>query len=125
MRLCKMTSKDIETQSLCQFKNENVAECCTKTNTLPVQLEKNNCLPETHLVDLIDHLSVCSMMEFKVPFLRHRKAIKDFIDWANGKDEAVVLALPKYIHFSDLLDEAKYVSPPKMQCLKPGLQKLC
>ena len=46
-------------------------------------------------------------MEFKVPWLGHRKEIEDLIDEDNGKDEAVVLTLPNYIHFSDLLEEAK------------------
>ena len=74
-----------------EFKGENVDEHCTKANELLVQLEKDNCLPETHLVDILDHLSVCSVMEFKVPWLGHRKEIEDLIDEDNGKDEAVVL----------------------------------
>ena len=52
-------------------------------------------------------MSVCSVMEFKVPWLGCRKETEDFIDEANGKDEAVALTLPNHIHFSDLLDEAK------------------
>ena len=59
-----------------EFKGENVNEHCTKANELLVQLEKDNCLPETQLVDILDHLSVCSAMEFKVPWLGHRKEIE-------------------------------------------------
>ena len=107
IRRCKLIVKEFEKLSLLQFKGENVDEYCTKANELLTQLEKDNRLPETHLVDILDHLSVCSVMEFKVPWLGRRKEIEDFIDEANGKDEAVVLTLPNYIHFSDLLEEAK------------------
>ena len=93
IRWCKLIVKEFEKLSLLQIKGENVDEHCTKANELLMQLEKDNCLPETHLVDILDHLSVCSVMEFKVPWLGHRKEIEDLIDEDNGKDEAVVLTL--------------------------------
>ena len=107
IRRCKVIAKEFETLSLLKFKGENVMEYCTKASELLVQLEKDNRLPETHLIDILDHLSECSVLEFKVPWLGKRQSIEDFLDEANGMEPTAVLTLPNYIHFSDLLDEAK------------------
>ena len=107
IRRCKVIAKEFENLSLLKFKGENVLEYCTKANELLVQLEKDNRLPETHLVDILDHLSECSVLEFKVPWLGKRHRIEEFLDEANGMEPASVLTLTNYIHFSDLLDEAK------------------
>ena len=54
---CKLIVNEFEKLSFLQFKGENVDEYCTKANELLTQLEKDNRLPETHLVDILDHLS--------------------------------------------------------------------
>jgi hypothetical protein len=107
IRRCKVIAKEFETLSLLNFKGENVMEYCTKASELLVQLEKDNRLPETHLVDILDHLSDCSVLEFKVPWLGKRQRIEEFLDEANGMEPASVMTLANYIHFSDLLDDAK------------------
>ena len=105
IRRCKVIAKEFETLSLLKFKGENVMEYCTKASELLVQLEKDNRLPETHLVDILDHLSDCSVLEFKVPWLGKRQRIEEFLDEANGMEPTSVLTLTNYIHFSDLLDD--------------------
>ena len=74
---------------------------------LLVQLERDGQLPQMHLLDIVEDLTKCSVMDFRVQWMGRRPAIERFLRESTGKDEAAILALPGYVHFSDLLAEAK------------------
>jgi hypothetical protein len=107
LRRCKHLKKEFDKLSLHQFKGENVREHCKKASDILMQLERDNRLPDTHLLDIIDHLSVCLVMDFKVPWLGKRAQVEQFANDSNGKSDVVVRAMANHIHFSDLLEDAK------------------
>ena len=107
LRKCALLEKQFKALTLAQFKGENVRECAKTADNLLLQLERDDQLPSTHLLDIIDHLTACTVMDFKVHFMTKRAAVEEFVMETLGKDKVAVALMQNKIHFRDLLEEAK------------------
>ena len=99
--------KQFEALSLAQFKGENVIEYAEAASTVLLQLEKDDRLPDLHLLKIIEVFSDCSVMEFKIQFMGRRATVESFLRESNGKTKAAVAAMPNQITYDMLLDEGK------------------
>ena len=100
-------TKKFENMTLAQFKGENVRDYATEAHSILIQLKKEKQLPKTHLLTIVDVMTQCSVMDFKVQWMGRRPAVEAFIQETAGKDEAVVAQMPNKIDFDKLLNEAK------------------
>ena len=107
IRRCTALRKEFEALTLAQFKGENVIEFAEKVEELLVPLEKDKQLPTNHLVDLIDKLTACSVMDFKIYFMNKRAAVEDFTVETSGMDAKTIEKLPNKITYLSLLEDAK------------------
>ena len=107
LRRCQQLVKKFEALSLSQFKGENVREYAKAAEELLLQLERDEQLPPTHLLSIVDDMTSCSVMDFKVMWMNKRSKVEAFLKESMGKDRSAVAAMPDRIHFSDLLEEAK------------------
>ena len=100
-------TEEFEKLELSMFKGENVRDYCTKAEELLNQLEKEDQLPKTHLLKIIDVLTKCSVMDFKIQWMTRRTAVEEFLRQSHGKDQAAILKLSNYQSYTILLDTAK------------------
>ncbi len=107
LQRCTILVKQFQALTLAQFKGENVREYAKKADALLTQLERDDQLPHTHLLDIIDHLTACSIMDFKIHFINKRSEVEVFVKQTFGKSKQAVAAMPDKIHFRDLLEGAK------------------
>lgn len=107
LRRCKLLADEFRALSLAKFKGENVRDYAKAADSLLLQLERDDQLPSTHLLDIVDHLSACSIMDFKIHFMTQRSKVEAFVKETLGKDKAAIASLPDRIHFRDLLEDAK------------------
>ncbi len=61
LRRCILLRKKFEGLSLSQFKGENVRDYATAAHSCLLQLERDGQLPPTHLLDIVDHLTNCTV----------------------------------------------------------------
>jgi hypothetical protein len=92
---------------LASVRGENVQEYAIKAHNILLQLEKDEQLPPTHLLKIVDVFSACSVMDFKVQWMSRRIDVERFVREAGGKSAEVVNKMPNKIHFTDLLETAK------------------
>ena len=71
------------------------------------QLERDDQLPATNLLDIVGHLSACSIMDFKIHFKTQKSKVEAFRTETLGNDKAAIASLQDKIHFRDLLEDAK------------------
>ena len=107
LRRCQKLEDRFKSLKLANFPGENVQEYAKEADEILVQLEKDNRLPQTHLIDIVDHMEACSVMSFAVQWMSKRTAVEAFLVESNGKDRAAIDAMPNKIHFTDLLESAK------------------
>ncbi len=107
LRRCTELEKEFKALTLIQFKGENVREYAKKADHLLTQLERDDQLPKTHLLDIIDHLTACTVMEFQVHFMNKRSEVEVFVTQTFGKSAQAIATMPGRIHFRDLLEGAK------------------
>ena len=107
LRRCKLLADEFGALTLAKFKGENVREYAKTADSLLLQLETDDQLPPTHLLDIIDHLSACSIMDFKIHFMTQRSKVETFIKETIGKDRAAIDSMKDKIHYRDLLEDAK------------------
>ena len=93
--------------TLAQFKGENVTEYVTTAGQLLLQLDRDDQLPKDHLLTIVDALSACSILDFKVQFMGRRTAVEQFIRETAGKTPSAVQAMPDRITYEVLLEEAE------------------
>jgi len=99
--------KKFEAMKVSHFKGENVRDYCTAASSLLLQLEREDQVPSTHLLTIIDALTEVSVQAFAVMWMAKKRDVDNFIRDSAGKDPSVVRSLPNYIHFQNLLDTAK------------------
>ena len=107
LRRCQMLVKKFEALSLSKFKGENIRDYSKEAEEILLQLERDDQLPKTHLLDIVDDLTACTVMDFKVMWMGKHPTVEAFVKDSLGKDKNVVALMPNKIHFSDLLEEAK------------------
>ena len=107
LRRCVELAADFEKLSLASVRGENIQEYANKAHNILLQLEKDDQLPPTHLLKIVDVLSACSVMDFKVQWMSRRVDVERFVRESNGKAADVVSKMPNKIHFTDLLETAK------------------
>ena len=107
LRRCTVLVKQFKALTLVQFKGENVRDYAKTADNLLLQLERDDQLPSTHLLDIVDQLSACTVMDFKIHWMSRRTAVEEFVRETLGKDKAALSLMPNKIHFRDLLEEAK------------------
>ena len=107
LRRTEAMTKQFEKMKLTDFKGENVRDYVKAANALLVQLEREDQLPKTHLLTIVDAFSACSVMDFKIQWMAKRDGVESFLKEAAGKDKAVVMNMPNFIHFEHLLEKAK------------------
>ena len=71
--------KKFESLSLSNFKGENVEDYAKAVDHLLVQLERDGQLPKLHLLDIVDDLTKCTVMDFKIQWMGRRPAIDKFL----------------------------------------------
>ena len=99
--------KKFEAMKVSHFKGENVRDYCTAASSLLLQLEREDQVPSTHLLTIVDALSEVSVQAFAVMWMAKKRDVDSFIRDSAGKDPMVARSLPNYIHFQSLLDTAK------------------
>ena len=62
LRRADVMVKKFESLELVQFKGENVRDYAKVAHSLLIQLERDDQLPRTHLITIVDALSACSVM---------------------------------------------------------------
>ena len=92
---------------LLNFPGENVRDFCMKVDDVMTQLDRDRQLPQTHLLDLIDQFTSCSVMDFKIHFMGRHSDVEKFLREATGKDPAAIDQMPNKVTYTDLLDDAK------------------
>ena len=107
LRRCSILVAEFKALSLAKFKGENVREFATAADNILLQLERDEQLPSTHLLDIVDAMSACTVMDFKIHWMARRTAVEKFVKETTGKDKQVVAQMHDKIHFRDLLEEAK------------------
>jgi hypothetical protein len=99
--------KKFEATKVADFKGENVRDYCTAVQDILQQLERDEQLPSTHLLTIVDAFCDVTVQDFKFGWMSRKKDINNFIRDSAGKDAAVVKRMPNYTHYSSLLKEAK------------------
>jgi hypothetical protein len=66
MRRWSQLINKFKSLSLAKFKGENVREYVEVADEILTDLEKDNQLPPNHLTDIVDHMSACTVMDFKI-----------------------------------------------------------
>jgi hypothetical protein len=107
LRRCALLTEKFRALSLSIFKGENVRDYAKAADDILLQLERDDQLPTTHLLDIVDHLSACTVMDFKIHWMTKRGQVEQFVKETLGKSKRAVAALPNRIHYRDLLEEAK------------------
>ena len=107
IRQCEKLKDQFKEAKLTQYKGENVKDYCTAMATILLQLERERQLPPSHLITIVDAMTKCSVMAFRVAWMNKRTEVVKFIRDSAGKEEDVVKQLPNYIHWQDLFDYAK------------------
>ena len=107
LRRCISLRKKFEGLTLVQFKGENVRDWAKEAHSCLLQLERDGQLPPLHLLDIVDQLTACSVMDFKVIWMAKRAPVEQFLKESTGKDESAIALMPNRIHFNDLIEEAK------------------
>jgi Zinc knuckle len=107
LRRCTELSDEFNAMSLSKYKGENVRQYADDAMAILTQLERDDQLPRTHLVTIVEAMSASTVMEFKVHWMGRRAAVEKFIRDSAGKDEAVVKAMPNLVTYIMLLEEAK------------------
>ena len=107
LRRCAILTSQFKALTLAKFKGENVRDYAKAADNLLLQLERDDQLPTTHLLDIVDHLSACTVMDFKIHWMHKRSQVEEFVKETLGKDKATIASLPNRIHFRDLLEDAK------------------
>jgi hypothetical protein len=125
LRRCKDLADKFEALRLSQFTGENVREYANTAQEILAQLERDDQLPLNHLTDIVDHMSACSVMDFKIYWMTRRTAVEDFVKATLGKDKSVVAAMPNKITYDDLLSEAKekYINLQKQWGPSPSAEE--
>ena len=104
---CDEMVKQFEKLSLSAFPGENVREFCVKAHSLLIQLERDDQLPNTHLLHIVDCFTACSVLDFKVQWMGRRETVEKFIKESAGKDKATIAKMSNKIHFNELLEAGK------------------
>ena len=107
LRRCTVLRKEFEALSLASFPGENVRDYAKKAQSILIQLEREDQLSTTHLLDIVDHLSACTVMDFKIIWMAKRPTVNSFLKNSAGKSKTVIAAMPDKIHFNDLLEAGK------------------
>ena len=107
LRRVTMLVKKFEATKVSDFKGENVRDYCTSVQTILLQLEREDQLPPTHLLTLVDAFCDVSVQDFRIGWMSRKKDVSNFVRDSAGKDPAIVLKMSNYIHFQSLLAEAK------------------
>ena len=107
LKRCDHLAEKFRALTLSQFKGENVRDYAAAAGNLLTQLERDQQLPRTHLLKIVDVFSKCTVMDFRIHWMGRRSEVNQFVKDSSGKDAATVLAMPNRIHFQDLLDEGK------------------
>ena len=107
LRRCVVLVKQFKALTLAQFRGENVRDYAKTAEFLLIQLERDDQLPSTHLLDIVDHFTACTVMDFKIHWMHQRTAIEEFVMETLGKDRVAISQMPNKIHFRDLLEEGK------------------
>ena len=66
LRRCVKLADKFEKLDLTAFKGENVRDYCATVDDLLTQLERDEQLPRTHLLKIVDVFTACSVLDFKV-----------------------------------------------------------
>ena len=82
-------------------------EYARTADNLLLQLERDDQLPSTHLLDIVDQLTACTVMDFKIHWMTRRSQVEEFVMETLGKDKVALALMPNKVHFRDLLEEAK------------------
>ena len=98
LRRCTVLVKQFKALTLVQFKGENVRDYAKTADNLLLQLERDDQLPSTHLLDIVDQLSACTVMDFKIHWMSRRTAVEEFVRETLGKDKAALSLMPNKIH---------------------------
>lgn len=107
LRRCALLTEQFRSLSLSKYKGENVRDYAKAADDILLQLERDDQLPSTHLLDIVDHLSSCTVMDFKIHWMTKRGKVEEFVKETLGKSKQAVATLPNRIHYRDLLEEAK------------------
>jgi len=106
-RLTAELTKKWQSLQLASFKGENVKDYVNAALDLLVQLDRNGKLPETHLTDIVDHLTACSVMDFKILWMTERRDVEQFLEKISGKEKKVIEKMPDKITYQSLLAKAR------------------
>ena len=107
LRRCALLQKKFQALKLANFKGENVREYAAEADTILVQLDRDDQFFQTYLLDMVDQLSACSVMEFKIHWMTKRSRVEEFVKETLGKDKEAIELMPNKITFRDLLEDAK------------------
>jgi len=107
LRRGMILQKEFMALKLSQFKGENVQEYAAKASPLLVELERYGMLPQTHLMDIVDHMTACTKEDFRVLWMTKRKDVNEFMEECAGKDDKTIKLMPNKITFGDLLQQAR------------------
>ena len=107
LKRCVALAKQFEQLTLAEFQGENVRDFCKAAHSMLIQLERDDQLPKTHLITLVDAFTACTVMDFRIQWMTKRPAVEAFVRDSAGKDKAAVAQMVNKIRFTDLLEEAK------------------
>lgn len=107
LQRCADDSKWFDEVKLASYQGENVDEFAKAVGDVLARLEIDDQLPPLHLRTLVDKMSTCSVLDFKVFMMGRRTQVDTFLRDAAGKTPDVVKNLPTYVHYETLLSEAK------------------
>jgi len=99
--------KKFETLTLSQFKGENVRDYAQVVYDCLQPLDIDDQLPPTHLMDIVDQLTACTVMDFKIQWMQKRTPVEAFMRETVGKSKDVIALMPNKITYETLLEEAK------------------
>lgn len=76
--------------SIANFKGEKLRDYDKAADSLLLYRERDDQLPLTHLLDILDHLFACSIMDFKIHYMTQRSRVRAFVKETLGKDKAAI-----------------------------------
>ena len=107
MRRNELLVDQFKALRLNQYKGENVNEYCHAVGDLLKELEASKALPATHLLTIVDALTLSSVDEFRFHFITLRDQVEVFVQEAQGKSDAAITGMPNRIRYQDVLTKAK------------------
>ena len=93
--------------TLAMFKGENVREYAEAAYNILIPLDKLKQLPRNHLLNIVDHMALCTVMDFKIHWMAKRASVSAFVTEATGKHEDIVKQMPNLVTYTMLIEEAK------------------